>query len=54
MVRVWLSKPAMMGRALAIAAWTSAKASEALWLASSIQTSVIQMASASAGSAATM
>src|SRR5690606_6682364 len=47
-------KPAMSGRALVIACCTAGNASEALWLASLSQTSVIQMASGSAESLATM
>src|SRR6476619_4348860 len=37
------SNPAIIGRASAIAACTDGKASDALWLAASVQTSVIQI-----------
>ena len=49
---MWWSNPAISGRAFAIACCTAGSESEAVWLAASVQTSVIQIASASAGSCA--
>ena len=49
-----LSNPAMSGRARVMASRTAGSDSEARWLSAVSHTSVIQMASASAGSRATM
>ena len=46
-VSMWWSNPAISGRAFAIACCTAGSESEAVWLAASVQTSVIQIASAS-------
>ena len=53
-VSTWNSKPVIIGLALAMADWTSGNCNDALWLAASVQTSVIHTASLSPGSLATM
>jgi hypothetical protein len=52
-VAVLESNPAISGRPREMASRTAGSWSDALWLASPSHTSVIQMASASAGSSAT-
>ena len=52
-VSICWSKPAINGLPCAMAAWTEGSDNEALWLAWLSQTSVIQIASGSAGSCAT-